>query len=121
MGHDDAGQYEWVNAWANAQRPETAAPAAEPAASPAVAPHSAPPTVLRRAPAMAPDQLVRDFVEITRARDALAAAAVKPRTRALTLVPPRTSDAVPVLIGGAMALVLLAVFGAAAAMGKLVR
>jgi len=45
----------------------------------------------------------------------------KGRTQALTLAPARTTDAVPVMIGGVLALVMLTVFGAAAAMTKLVR
>ena len=45
----------------------------------------------------------------------------KGRTQALTLVPARTTDAVPVVIGGVLALVMLTVFGAAAAMTKLAR
>ena len=45
----------------------------------------------------------------------------KGRTQALTLVPSRTTDAVPVVIGGVLALVMLTVFGAAAAMTKLAR
>jgi hypothetical protein len=43
------------------------------------------------------------------------------RMRALTLVPSRTTDPVPVVIGGVFALVMLTVFGAAAAMSKLSR
>ena len=72
------------------------------------------------------DQLMRDIAEIERTRDALAAAPLsrpfsKGRTQALTLVPSRTSDSVPVVIGGVLALVMLTVFGAAAAMTKLAR
>jgi hypothetical protein len=124
MGHDDAGQYEWVNVWAEAQRPKAVAPEAE--AEPVTpATHKPAAAVFRRVtPAIPPEQLIRDFIEITSARGALAsapAAGPKSRTRAFTLVPSRTADAVPVLIGGVMALVLLAVFGAAAAMGKLAR
>ena len=43
------------------------------------------------------------------------------RMQALTLVPSRTTDPVPVVIGGVLALVMLTVFGAAAAMSKLSR
>ncbi len=72
------------------------------------------------------DQLMRDIAEIERARDAIAALPVgsfsaRRRTQALTLVPSRTSDSVPVVIGGVLALVMLTVFGAAAAMTKLSR
>ena len=45
----------------------------------------------------------------------------KQRTQALTLVPARTTDPVPVVIGGVLALVMLTVFGAAAAMTKFAR
>ena len=54
----------------------------------------------------------------TRCRSAVLGAA---RTQALTLVPSRTTDPVPVVIGGVLALVMLTVFGAAAAMTKLAR
>ena len=68
---------------------------------------------------------MRDIAEIERVRDALAAQPgpvfAKGRTQALTLVPARTTDAVPVVIGGVLALVMLTVFGAAAAMTKLAR
>ena len=74
---------------------------------------------------ISPDQLMRDIAEIERVRDALAAQPTpvfaKGRTQALTLVPARTTDAVPVVIGGVLALVMLTVFGAAAAMTKLAR
>jgi hypothetical protein len=69
---------------------------------------------------------MRDIVEIERRRDALAAIPVTAagpmrRTQALTLVPSRTTDAVPLVVGGVLALVMLTVFGAAAAMTKLAR
>jgi hypothetical protein len=71
------------------------------------------------------DQLMRDIAEIERVRDMLAAQPTpvfaKHRTQALTLVPARTTDAVPLVIGGVLALVMLTVFGAAAAMTKLAR
>ena len=73
------------------------------------------------------DQLARDIAEIERARDALdalplvASFSARRRTQAFTLVPSRTSDMVPVVIGGVLALVMLTVFGAAAAMTKLAR
>ena len=68
-----------------------------------------------------------DIAEIERARDALdalplaASFSARRRTQALTLVPSRTSDMVPVVVGGVLALVMLTVFGAAAAMTKLAR
>jgi hypothetical protein len=139
MGRDqdrDGGQFEWVNAWAEstqAAKAEPAAmtpPAAEPAvtAEPAVVAPAPPNPIMttRIAPAPPEDQLMRDIAEIERARDALAAMPVaaslsKRRTQALTLVPSRTTDPVPVVVGGVLALVMLTVFGAAAAMTKLAR
>jgi hypothetical protein len=73
------------------------------------------------------DQLLLDIAEIERARDALdalplaASSSARRRTQAFTLVPSRTSDMVPVVVGGVLALVMLTVFGAAAAMTKLAR
>jgi len=122
MGRDQ-DQFEWVNAWVDSAK-------AQPAVSELVAP------VAEKAPAavvIAPigsslpdDQLMRDIAEIEKARDALAAMPVggfsaKRRTQALTLVPSRRSDPAPVIIGGVLALVMLTVFGAAAAMTKLAR
>lgn len=133
MGHDDAGQFEWFNAWAEAQRPTSADAKKADAVADAIpiAPQviAAKPVaaVLQRATTTAPpDQFLRDIVEIAAKRDALASVAAravfsKPRTQALTLAPVRTTDSVPVMIGGVMALVLLVVFGAAASMGKLAR
>ena len=134
MGRDhDAGQFEWVNAWAeSAAKTEPAAmaaPVAEAAVTaPAEAVATAPPQPMtaRIAPTLPADQLMRDIAEIERARDALAAMPVaasssKRRTQALTLVPSRTTDPVPVVVGGVLALVMLTVFGAAAAMTKLAR
>ena len=112
MAQQDAGHDEWVNAWAETQ----AAPKAEPFALALIPPPDAP---------ISPDQLMRDIAEIERVRDTLAAQPApvfaKGRTQALTLAPARTTDAVPVMIGGVLALVMLTVFGAAAAMTKLVR
>jgi hypothetical protein len=122
MGREqsDAG-YEWVNAWAASavvagRKSAEPAPVADlhqaPAPSPAVFP---------------PDRPMIDIAEIERARDALdalpivASASSRRRTQALMLVPSRTSDMVPVVIGGVLALVMLTVFGAAAAMTKLAR
>src|SRR5262249_15225489 len=67
------------------------------------------------------DQLMRDIAEIERARDALAGAdssTPKRRLEALMLIPSRTADSVPIAIAGVLALVMLTVFGAAAAMTK---
>ena len=120
---DDSGQYEWVNAWASLTKAEVAS---MDAASTAVAAAVEKPVVAR---VVAPgaklpdDQLMRDIAEIERARDALATMPVnaKRRMQALTLVPARTTDPVPVVVGGVLALVMLTVFGAAAAMTKLAR
>ena len=118
MGHDqdkqgDIGQFDWVNVWAASAQPQ-AADAVE-----AVAPVSA------AAASLPDDQLMRDIAEIERRRDTLAAMPLaRPsfrKTHALTLVPARTTDPVPVVIGGVLALVMLTVFGAAAAMSKLSR
>jgi len=129
MGREqsDAG-YEWVNAWAATAMAETSAamkgevivaqPQPEPASPPAVAAAVSPTWA---------DQLILDIAEIERARDALEALPImasfsaRRRTQAFTLVPSRTSDMVPVVIGGVLALVMLTVFGAAAAMTKLAR
>jgi hypothetical protein len=116
---DDAGQLEWVNAWAQSMTANTAVEAAKPALIPQ-------PVIVPVAHTLPESQLMRDIAEIERARDALAAVPVggffaRQRTRALTLVPSRTADSVPIVVGGVMALVMLTVFGAAAAMTKLAR
>ena len=122
MAQQESGHGEWVNAWAETAKPEPAMPKAEPFVVPPVVQ-----AVAQPAPAapISPDQLMRDIAEIERVRDALAAQPqpvfAKGRTQALTLAPARTTDAVPVMIGGVLALVMLTVFGAAAAMTKLVR
>jgi len=141
MGREQSGDagYEWVNAWAASAMVETSAamkgeplapvapkvdvaPKAEPATAPAPAFVIAAPDN----PALS-DQLMLDIAEIERARDALdalplaASFSARRRTQALTLVPSRTSDMVPVVVGGVLALVMLTVFGAAAAMTKLAR
>ncbi len=138
MGRDqdrETAHFEWVNAWAALNKAEVASTDAAKAALTAPVPEAklaqvevTPVKVHVPLPArqLPGDQLMRDIAEIERARDALAVVPVsrqfsKGRTQALTLVPSRTSDAVPVLIGGVMALVMLTVFGAAAAMGKLSR
>ncbi len=117
----DAG-FEWVNAWADFARPETAT--AE-AVAPAPVTPSKPAIVASPAPTLPADQLMRDIAEIERVRDALdqlpVAVSFSKRTQALTLVPARTTDPVPVVVGGVLALVMLTVFGAAAAMTKLAR
>ena len=119
---DDSEQFEWVNAWAAATQAIVAS-APEPVSA-------APPTAnvpeSTHTPTPPDDQLTRDIAEIARARDALAILPVgtfsaRRRTQALTLVPSRTSDTVPVFVGGVLALVMLMVFGAAAAMTKLSR
>ena len=118
MAQQDSGHDEWVNAWAETAQ-AAPMPKAEPfVAAPVVLQHVAQPI------SISPDQLMRDIAEIERVRDALAAQPqpvfAKGRTQALT-APARTTDAVPVMIGGVLALVMLTVFGAAAAMTKLVR
>jgi hypothetical protein len=121
---DRSEQFEWVNAWASSIKTD-AAPVVEsqPERPPEViAPEPALPSITYTQPQ---DQLTRDIAEIERTRDALAALPLGTfsvrRTQALTLVPARTSDPVPVVIGGVLALVMLTVFGAAAAMTKLSR
>jgi hypothetical protein len=117
VGRDQDSQFEWVNAWAETARPAPVAPTA-PKTEPA------PPVMARVAP-IPDDHLMRDIAEIERVRDRLAvqpvAVSFGKRTQALTLVPSRTTDPVPVVIGGVLALVMLTVFGAAAAMTKLAR
>ena len=122
--------FEWVNAWAEATGKLAAAalPAAALPPTAVEAPAQTAPiqcVIARIAATMPADQLTRDIAEIERARDALAllplAGTLRRRTQALMLVSPRTSDPVPVVIGGVFALVMLTVFGAAAAMTKLAR
>jgi hypothetical protein len=128
----DQDSFEWVNAWAEATgklaeaalpRPLDAEPEAQ--ARPAERAVAEQPAA-EFAVTVPDDQLMRDLAEIERTRDALAALPVaaklgRRRTQALTLVAPRTADPVPVVIGGVLALVMLTVFGAAAAMTKLAR
>lgn len=67
--------------------------------------------------ALAPDQLERDIAEIEIVRDQLLAEAEGNAGRRLwakQLQRARTADYVPILVGGALALTLLVVFGAAA-------
>ena len=138
----DAGDYEWVNAWwlnEEARADETAA--ASNAADRAVgaAPQrdgaerkagngqarsvfTPPVAAIRLSKPIPDDQLMRDIAEIERARDAVAATYVPAqRLQAFMLVPSRTTDSVPIFIGGVMALVMLTVFGAAAALTKVGR
>lgn len=137
----DAGDHEWINAWAASRASETAAAAetADQAVAAAVqgeraersageeraqprAVFAPPAPQIRLSKPIPDDQLMRDIAEIERARDAVAAAYVPAqRMQAFMLVPSRTSDTVPVFIGGVMALVMLTVFGAAAALTKVGR
>jgi hypothetical protein len=130
MGHDqdqsgETSQFEWVNAWAAQCKPD-AVSVVQPVAATA-APLNADEAIAPArfvVPSWPDDQLMRDIAEIERVRDRLAAIPVAMqmrRTQALTLVRSRTTDSVPVMIGGVLALVMLAVFGAAAAMSKLSR
>jgi len=124
MGREQ-DSFEWVNAWAEATGKLAEAALPQPVELTAQAKPTAPAVGAFDAP-VPDDQLMRDIVEIERARDALAALPVaakfgRRRTQALTLVAPRTSDPVPVVVGGVLALVMLTVFGAAAAMTKLAR
>jgi hypothetical protein len=127
MGNDrdlgDTTDFDWVNAWAAQSKPNAVS---------RVQPVAATAAPLKATAATAPthfvvpsdDQLMRDIAEIEQVRDKLAAipvAAPMRRMQALTLVPARTTDPVPVVIGGVLALVMLTVFGAAAAMSKLSR
>ena len=131
MGHDhgsgDTSEFDWVNAWAAQSKPDAVSvvqPVAivEPVAPTATPLKTAAPVVPARFVVPSDDQLTRDIAEIERVRDELAALPVPMhRTRALTLAASRTTDPVPVVIGGVLALVMLTVFGAAAAMSKLSR
>jgi hypothetical protein len=126
MGHDldgDTSGFEWVNAWAAQSKPGAPSTVRTVAAVPLQRPAPMPPARFT-VPASGDDQLMRDIAEIERVRDRLAAMPLALRMRrmqALTLVPSRTTDAVPVVIGAVLALVMLTVFGAAAAMSKLSR
>lgn len=122
---DDTGQFEWVNAWASLTKAEAASvEAASVAVAAAIEKPVAPPVIAPISAKIPDDQLMRDIAEIERVRDTLAAmpaSSSKRRMQALTLVPARTTDPVPVVVGGVLALVMLTVFGAAAAMTKLAR
>ena len=129
QGSGDTSEFDWVNAWAAQCKPDAvsivqpvAATTAPLNADEATAAPIAPARFV--VPAWPDDQLMRDVAEIERVRDRLAAIPVAVptrRTQALTLVPSRTTDSVPVMIGGVLALVMLTVFGAAAVMSKLSR
>ena len=135
MGHDqdsgDTSEFDWVNAWAAQSKPgavsivqPVAATAAPVKTAEAIAPASFSVPSRFVVPPLPDDQLMRDIAEIEQVRDKLAAIPVAVpmrRMQALTLVPARTTDPVPVVIGGVLALVMLTVFGAAAAMSKLSR
>ena len=138
MGHDrdsgDTSEFDWVNAWAAQSKPDAVSivePVVEPVAATAAplnAAEAVAPTAIAPmrfvVPSWPDDQLMRDIAEIERVRDRLAALPVGVpvrRTQAFTLAPSRTTDPVPVAIGGVLALVMLTVFGAAAAMSKLSR
>jgi hypothetical protein len=132
MGRDqnqsgDTSQFEWINAWAAQCKPD-AVSIVQPVAAGVLtaakpgAPAIAPPRFV--VPSWPDDQLMRDIAEIERVRDRLAAIPIGVSTRrmqAFTLAPSRTTDPVPVVVGGVLALVMLTVFGAAAAMSKLSR
>lgn len=129
---DETGQFEWFNAWASLSKAEAASVEAATAAVAAIAaekPAAAAPvtkiaTIIPIAQKLADDQLMRDVAEIERTRDALATLPVRSSTRrmqALTLASAQRTDRAPVMIGGVLALVMLTVFGAAAAMSKLAR
>ena len=125
MGNDqDAGDttdFDWVNAWAAQSKPDAVSVVQSITPAAALLKTTAP---VARARFVVPsdDQLMRDVAEIKRARDRLAALPVPlRRTQALTLAASRTADPVPIVIGGVLALVMLTVFGAAAAMSTLSR
>ena len=146
--HSDATQFEWVNVWAAAAgattdaaneagrpRADEPAPAEKPTAAarfvasarserePRPAPQIVVPVPAGEAAfgAVLPDQLMRDIADIARARDALANPFSMRRLRTFMVVPGRTADSVPLVIGGVFALALLTIFGTAAAVTKLGR
>ena len=134
QGSGDTSEFDWVNAWAAQCKPDAVSvvePVVEPVAATAAplnADQATAPTAIApvrfTVPSWPDDQLMRDVAEIKRVRDRLAALPVgvpMRRMQAFTLAPSRTTDPVPVAIGGVLALVMLTVFGAAAAMSKLSR
>jgi hypothetical protein len=83
--------------------------------SEAVADMHALPEVTEAEVVLAPDQLERDIAEIEIVRDRLLAEHVADQRQRVAARPmARTSDYVPILVGGALAFTLLVVFGAAA-------
>jgi hypothetical protein len=114
---NESGPDEWVNAWTAYKAANTpplkdeAASNTAPGVAAAVTPAAA------RTALLPQDQLALDIAEIARRRDTLSALPVGSSVRpALALVP---TDRVPAIVGGLLALVILMVFGAAAAMSKL--
>ncbi len=122
--------FEWVNSWAEAsglkaarefaaQPAKPVSPPAAPVAVPNAVPAAAAP--VRRVIAAASGQLARDIAEIERARDAIIAAEGRgvfalPRSRPAA---PRTRllgrrDAMPVVIGAALAMFMLIAYGVVA-------
>ena len=133
--------FEWVNSWAEASglnaarefaaQPVKAAPApAAPTAAPVVPAALVAPAIARSPGpfAFATDQLARDIADIEQARDAIIAAegtgvfllpaARRGKPSAGVL---RRHDAVPVLIGAMLALLLLIGYGALASITALGR
>jgi hypothetical protein len=112
----DSEPFEWVNRWAeNAARAPATLAVTQPIA-----------------PVVPDDLLARDIAEIVLRRDALDLVpigfdftagrfAARRQRQALTLVAARTTDAVPLMVGGVLAVVMLSVFGAAAVMSKFAR
>ena len=134
--------FEWVNSWAEASglnaarefaaQPVRAAPApAAPSAAPVVPAATVTPAIAGSpgSPfAVASDQLARDIADIEQARDAIIAAegtGVFLLPTARPGKPPagvlRRHDAVPVLIGAMLALLLLIGYGAIASITALGR
>ena len=102
----------------NAEAAATAAPVDAPSEADVIAPPRS--RCLRIAGRSADARHRRDRAGARRARRAPGRGSLSSRrTQALTLVPSRTTDPVPVVVGGVLALVMLTVFGAAAAMTKL--
>ena len=114
---NDSGQDEWVNAWAAYKGPE--APTEKPEIANGAPLEGARPVAVR-APVSPRNQLALDIAAIARRRDALNAMLIGPARPMppLRLVASRT-DRAPAIVGGVIALVILTVFGAAAAMSRL--
>jgi hypothetical protein len=119
--------FEWVNSWAEASglkaAREFAAQPVRPIPPPAAVPNAVPAAAapVRRVIAATSDQLARDIAEIERARDAIIAAEGRgvfalPRSRPAA---PRERllgrrDAMPVMIGAALAMFMLIAYGVVA-------